>query len=595
MPLKRGRPPKRKVPDVEPEDLAASSKKFKLANGSSDLREPHPFAAEAEEHGIVLRKYYPHEMSNARALAYNNDEIPRPINTLLGALEDTAQTRQGIQAKDAVVHWFKMDLRTGDNRALWLASQKAKEAGIPLIGLYIISPEDFEAHLTAPVRVDFMIRTLHVLKRDLAALDIPLYVETVERRKEIPERIAEFLEEWGVNHLFANMEYEVDELRRDAHMVRMCAEKGIDMQVVHDTCVVPPGLLTSGTGKQYSVYSPWKRTWIAKIHADPELLDLFDPPEKNPANAREKVAALFDCEIPDVPEGKRLSEKDAQRLHAIWPAGEHEAKARLEKFCEEKIGQYHNARNLPAGTTTSNISAHLAAGTLSARTAVRYARDRNKTKKLDAGMEGIQVWISEVAWRDFYKHVLVNWPYICMNKPFKPEYSNITWSYNTAHFDAWKTGRTGFPIVDAAMRQVQAMSWMHNRCRMIVASFLAKDLLLDWRMGERFFMENLIDGDFASNNGGWGFSASVGVDPQPYFRIFNPVLQSEKFDPRGEYIKKWVPELRGCTEKEVHDPYGRGAGKKVEKLGYPKPIVVHKDSRERALAVYKEGLGRDKP
>lgn len=182
-----------------------------------------------------------------------------------------------------------------------------------------------------------------------------------------------------------------------------------------------------------------------------------------------------------------------------------------------------------------------------------------------------------------------------MNKPFKPEYSNITWSYNTAHFDAWKTGRTGFPIVDAAMRQVQAMSWMHNRCRMIVASFLAKDLLLDWRMGERFFMENLIDGDFASNNGGWGFSASVGVDPQPYFRIFNPVLQSEKFDPRGEYIKKWVPELRGCTEKEIHDPYGRGAGKKVEKLGYPKPIVVHKDSRERALAVYKEGLGRDKP
>ncbi|KAI4595350.1 hypothetical protein KJ359_007025 [Pestalotiopsis sp. 9143b] len=595
MPLKRGRPPKRKVPDVEPEDVAASSKKFKLANGSSDLREPHPFAAEAEEHGIVLRKYYPHEMSNARALAYNNDEIPRPINTLLGALEDTAQARQSVQAKDAVVHWFKMDLRTGDNRALWLASQKAKEAGIPLIGLYIISPEDFEAHLTAPVRVDFMIRTLHVLKRDLAALDIPLYVETVERRKEIPERVVEFLKEWGVSHLFANMEYEVDELRRDANMVRMCAEKGIDMQVVHDTCVVPPGLLTSGTGKQYSVYSPWKRTWIAKIHADPELLDLFDPPEKNPANAREKVAALFDCGIPDVPGSKRLSEKDAQRLHAIWPAGEHEAKARLEKFCEEKIGQYHNARNLPAGTTTSNISAHLAAGTLSARTAVRYARDRNKTKKLDAGMEGIQVWISEVAWRDFYKHVLVNWPYICMNKPFKPEYSNITWSYNTAHFDAWKTGHTGFPIVDAAMRQVQAMSWMHNRCRMIVASFLAKDLLLDWRMGERFFMENLIDGDFASNNGGWGFSASVGVDPQPYFRIFNPVLQSEKFDPRGEYIKKWVPELRGCTEKEVHDPYGRGAGRKVEKMGYPKPIVVHKDSRERALAVYKEGLGRDKP
>ncbi|KAK6076400.1 deoxyribodipyrimidine photo-lyase (DNA photolyase) [Seiridium cupressi] len=599
MPLQRGRPPKRRAPDVEPEDLNAS-KKFKLANGSSDdLRKPHPFAAEAEENGIVLRKYYPPEMSNARALAYNNNQIPRPVELMQNAMRETDEARRNVVPKEAVVHWFKMDLRTGDNRALWLASQKAKEAGVPLIALYIVSPQDFEAHLTAPVRVDFMIRTLHVLKKDLAALDIPLYIETVEKRKEIPERIIDFLEEWGASHLFANMEYEVDELRRDAKMIKRCAEKGIGMEVVHDTCVVPPGVLVSGSGKQYSVYSPWRRAWVAYLHANPEHLEIYEPPEKNPPTARKRVAALFDCEVPDVPDNKRLSDEDAKRLHAVWPAGEHEARARLAKFCEEKIGRYHNERNMPAGVSTSNISAHLAAGTLSARSAVRYARDRNKTKKLDAGIEGIQTWISEIAWRDFYKHVLVNWPYtwsvISLALGTQPEYSNITWSYNAAHFEAWKTGRTGFPIVDAAMRQVQSISWMHNRCRMIVASFLAKDLLLDWRMGERFFMENLIDGDFASNNGGWGFSASVGVDPQPYFRIFNPVLQSEKFDPQGEYIKKWVPELWGCSEKEIHDPYGRGAGKRVEKLGYPKPIVVHKDSRERALAVYKEGLGRDKP
>jgi deoxyribodipyrimidine photo-lyase len=179
-----------------------------------------------------------------------------------------------------------------------------------------------------------------------------------------------------------------------------------------------------------------------------------------------------------------------------------------------------------------------------------------------------------------------------MNKPFKPEYSDISWSYNNSHFEAWKEGRTGFPIVDAAMRQVQSMGWMHNRCRMIVASFLAKDLLIDWRMGERFFMEHLIDGDFASNNGGWGFSASVGVDPQPYFRIFNPTLQSEKFDPSGKYIRKYVPELRDMSDREIHDPYGRGAGKKAEKAGYPRPMVVHKESRDRTLTAYKEGLGR---
>jgi deoxyribodipyrimidine photo-lyase len=180
-----------------------------------------------------------------------------------------------------------------------------------------------------------------------------------------------------------------------------------------------------------------------------------------------------------------------------------------------------------------------------------------------------------------------------MNKPFKPEYSNIEWSYDTSHFQAWTEGRTGFPIVDAAMRQLVHSGWMHNRCRMIVASFLAKDLLIDWRMGERFFMENLIDGDFASNNGGWGFAASVGVDPQPYFRIFNPLLQSEKFDPDGDYIRKWVPELKGVKSKAIHDPYTRGAGPQAKKAGYPKPIVQHKGARERALAAYKKGIETD--
>lgn len=180
-----------------------------------------------------------------------------------------------------------------------------------------------------------------------------------------------------------------------------------------------------------------------------------------------------------------------------------------------------------------------------------------------------------------------------MFKPFKYEYTNVEWEYNDDHFARWTTGQTGFPIVDAAMRQMANTAYMHNRCRMIVASFLAKDLLLDWRLGERHFMENLVDGDFASNNGGWGFAASVGVDPQPYFRIFNPLLQSEKFDPDGEYIRKWVPELRDVKGKAVHDPYGRGAGEAARKKGYPEPMVDHKSCRERALKRYKEGIGRE--
>ncbi|KAB5578767.1 DNA photolyase, FAD-binding/Cryptochrome [Coniochaeta sp. 2T2.1] len=554
------------------------------------LRVPHPFHLESERHGIVLRNFYPAEMSNARARAYNTGQLRRPIDELVSAMSDTTAARMSVKAGRAVVHWFKMDLRTRDNTALALAARKAAEAGVPLIGLFVLSPQDYEAHLTAPVRVDFMLRTLRVLREDLAKVNVPLWIETVEKRRDIPGRVIELLGDWGVKHLYANMEYEVDELRREAKMVRLCAEQGIAVEVVHDTCVVPPGRLKSGSGNQYAVYSPWFRAWVAHVHNNLELLELLPPPGQNPASARVEFVRLFECEIPVAPESKKLSPEELLRFGALWPPGEHEAMKRLELFCEEKVGGYAKNRNIPSTTGTSSLSVHFAAGTLSARTAVRYARDRNMTKKLDGGNEGIQTWISEIAWRDFYKHVLVNWPYVCMNKPFKPEYANIEWSYNRTHFEAWTGGQTGFPLVDAAMRQMQATGWCHNRCRMVVASFLSKDLLIDWRMGERFFMEHLIDGDFASNNGGWGFAASVGVDPQPYFRIFNPLLQSEKFDPDGEYIRKWVPELQGVMGKAVHDPYGRGAGETARRNGYPEPIVEHKGARERALAAYKKGI-----
>lgn len=542
----------------------------------------------------MLRKYYPHEMNNARALAYNENALTRPIEELQSAMHQTAAARKKVKVAGSVVHWFKMDLRIKDNTALSMASEKAKAAGVPLVAMYIISPQDWDAHLTAPIRVDFMLRTLEVLKADLDKLDIPLYVEVVEKRKEIPQRIVELMDDWDASHLHANIEYEVDELRREAKMVNMLAGKEKAFELAHDTCVVPPGKLVTGSGRQYAVYSPWYRAWVAHIHANLDLLDTFDRPSKNPASARDKYGKLFGSTIPEAPKQKRLSADDAKRYASIWPAGEHEAHKRLEKFCEERVGSYGAKRNFPSENGTSTLSVHLASGTISSRTCVRAARDRNTTKKLDAGNDGIKTWISEVAWRDFYKHVLVNWPYICMNKPFKPEYSNIEWSYNMDEFKAWAEGRTGFPIVDAAMRQVRHMGYMHNRARMIVASFLSKDLLIDWRMGERWFMENLIDGDFASNNGGWGFSASVGVDPQPYFRVFNPLLQSEKFDADGDYIRKWITELKDVKGKAIHDPYGRGAGAVAKKAGYPKQMVEHKGCRERALAAYKKGIGAEK-
>ena len=365
-----------------------------------------------EKYNIVDREFYPPEMTNARCLQYKNNEIERPIETLAKAQEETESQRGRIQVKDAVVHWFKTDLRTQDNKALHLASEKAKSKGVPLICLHIISPQDYKAHMTSSVRVDFILRTLEVLKDDLAKLNTPLYVETVEKRKTIPARILELCEGWGASHLFANIEYEVDELRREAKMVTMGVEKGIAFTVVPDTCVVAPGELQSQTGNQYAVYTPWFKAWVAYLHSHPKQLDSYDPPEKSPESARKAFKDLFECQIPEAPESKRLTDEEKKRFRSMWPPGEHEAKERLEKFLKTKAGKYKDARNFPAANNTAVLSVHFAAGTLAARTAIARARDSNSTKKLDAGNIGIACWISEVAWRDFYKHVLAHWPFV---------------------------------------------------------------------------------------------------------------------------------------------------------------------------------------
>ncbi|KAI4280650.1 MAG: hypothetical protein L6R38_004275 [Xanthoria sp. 2 TBL-2021] len=546
-----------------------------------------------EQYNIVDRQFYPPEMTNERCAQFNANRIERPMQTLNRAQQQTEDERDSIDVNHAVVHWFKCDLRTYDNKSLHLASKLAESHGVPLICLHIVSPQDYKAHMTSPVRVDFALRTLEVLKNDLAKLDIPLYTEMVEKRKAIPDRILDLCEKWGASHLFCNIEYEVDELRRESLMTRKGLERGIAFTAVHDTCVVAPGELSSGTGGQYAVYSPWYRAWVAYIHRHPQQLRTFDSPSPNPTASRQDFKDIFDSSIPEAPENKRLTEEEKARFRSMWPPGEHEAHERLDKFLKEKAQKYKDTRNFPAANATAMLSVHFSSGTLSARTAVARARDANTTGALDGGHIGIKGWISEIAWRDFYKHVLVNWPYVCMNKPFKPEYTNIRWDYDEDLFQKWCTGQTGFPFIDAAMRQLNHMGYMHNRARMGVASFLAKDLLIDWRRGERYFMEHLIDGDFASNNGGWGFSASTGVDPQPYFRIFNPHLQSEKFDPDGEYIRKWVPELANVRGKAIHDPYDRGSEREAKKNGYPRACVEHKASRARALARYKEGLGRD--
>ena len=413
-------PSKRKIaPGSNSSQSDRSAKKPATSNGNSNGKKNggsdspvYDHSRVEERYGIVQREFYPPEMSSERCEMYIADEIPRPIEVLEATIEETAKARSQVKIGDAVVHWFKRDLRLSDNRSLHLASELAQKHKIPLICMFIISPQDYQAHLTSAARVDFELRSLEVMKNDLAELDIPLYVETVEKRKDVPTRIVDLCKGWGAKHTFCNIEYEVDELRREALLTKKCLKNDISFTAVHDDVVVPPGRLQTGQGKQYAVYTPWYRQWVAHIHANPELLDAYEKPRNNPKSAQEKFKKYFDTKIPDAPENKSLTAEEKKRLVHLWPAGEHEAYERLDKFLKQKVGRYKDTRNLPAANSTAVVSVHHSAGTLAARTSVRAARDANSTKKLDGGNIGITNWISEVAWRDFYKHVLSHWPFV---------------------------------------------------------------------------------------------------------------------------------------------------------------------------------------
>lgn len=397
-------PPKRKISNAAKGSHASKRSR-------RDLHLPHSNAKQTEDFGIVLREFYPPEMSNERCAAYTDGILERPIEALEKACRETVEARRSITPGKAVVHWFKKDLRLQDNRALHLADQIAQEKQIPLICLYILSPEDLTAHSTSPAHVDLILRTLQQLQRDLGKLDIPLYMETQEKRKAIPARVVELCDQWEAKCLCGNIEYEVDELRRDAKLVRLCTEHGINFTLIHDTCVVTPGVLSSQSGKQYAVYTPWFRAWLAYLKENRDDLEMSDEPGSNPGDAREQFSNLFDCKVPSAPSNKQLSDAEKKRFHKMYPAGEHEALQRLEEFLEMKVREYDAMRSVLPGQHTSVLSPYFASGALSARTAVLMAKRSNKNR-LDQYDAGHISWISEVAWRDFYKHVLVHWPFI---------------------------------------------------------------------------------------------------------------------------------------------------------------------------------------
>ncbi|MCW5765859.1 MAG: deoxyribodipyrimidine photo-lyase [Phycisphaeraceae bacterium] len=465
--------------------------------------------------------------------------------------------------------WFRTDLRCADNAAL----ASAAAGGRRVVGLWVVSPGEWAAHDWAACKVDLALRTAAELSRTLAGLNIPLLVRRAERPGDVAGVVRAAAAQVKATEVHANIEYEVNEGRRDSAAGAALLRDGVALRLHHDQAVIEPGAVRPQSGGPFTVFSPFKRAWWAELERRGGV-------REHPAPKRQAATGIEPEEVP-----RRVDGFDSAVPAALWPAGEGEAQRRLERFIARGLGTYKDLRDRCDLDGTSAISPYLACGAISARRCFRLAAEANGGR-WDRGGDGPVHWMSELIWREFYRHILVAFPRVCKHRAFKPATDRIAWRDNPRDVEAWKAGRTGYPIVDAAMRCLAATGWMHNRLRMIAAMFLTKDLLVDWRIGERHFMRSLVDGDLASNNGGWQWSASTGTDAAPYFRIFNPFSQSAKTDPEGTFIRRWVPELAGVKGPEVHDPRGLPALLRSG-LDYPEPIVDHDAARARVMSAFK--------
>ncbi|HZR81913.1 MAG TPA: deoxyribodipyrimidine photo-lyase [Candidatus Binatia bacterium] len=477
------------------------------------------------------------------------------------------------------IHWFRRDLRLSDNVAL-SAAVAAADVVVPV---FVLDPHLLEAPDVGAPRVAFLLAALRALARDLETAGAPLVV----RRGPPESEIVALARAVGAESIFANRDYGPYASARDAR-VRAAAERyGIACHDRKDHVLVEPSECTKDDGTPYSVFTPFARRWRA-----------FEkrPPLPRPRLAplpRELVERARPAPVPTsagaIPPGLGATLADASE------AG---ASARLDRFVESDLLAYRSRRDLPALDGTSRLSPHLKFGTLSARTAFARAADAIGADlawldpaKPPAGLSAPRarrlreggVFLNELCWRDFYQAILAHFPHV-VRAPFRREFARFTWPPGDERLvAAWRDGRTGFPIVDAGMRQLAETGWMHNRLRMIVATFLTKTLLVDYRIGERIFMERLVDGDVAANNGGWQWCASTGSDAVPYFRIFNPLAQSRRWDADGAFVRRWVPELRDFPDPLVHEPDRDPERRRA--AGYPEPCVDLAFARARALEV----------
>jgi len=445
------------------------------------------------------------------------------------------------------IWWLRRDLRLADNVAL----ATALAGGGAVVPVFVLDPALLASrfHADAERRRAFLFAGLAALDGDLRARGGRLVVRT-GRPADVLRAI---VDETRAARVVAEEDYSPYARRRDAAVARR-----VPLALVPGVAVHHPRDVVKQDGGPYAVYGAFARAWRAA--GVPSTRDVLPPPDRLPA-----PPALASDAIP------------AATDPPLFPAGEAEAQRRLARFTRGPLARYADARDRLDLDGTSTLSPYLRFGMLSARTAVATAAAAGRR-----GSRGAGRWLGELVWREFYLAVLWHVPDV-LRRPFDERVGRIRWRHAPEAFRAWCDGRTGYPIVDAAMRQLAATGWIHNRARMIVASFLVKDLLIDWRAGERWFQRTLVDGDPAANDGNWQWVAGTGADAAPYFRIFNPVLQGRRFDPDGDYVRRWVPELAGVRDAAVHEPWelDRDPGRT-----YPPRIVDHDEARARALAAY---------
>lgn len=457
--------------------------------------------------------------------------------------------------------WFREDLRVHDHPAL----TQALATGRPVNALYVKDERAWSQHDLAPQRIQFHLKCLEELRTRLHRLGISLWVESIGDQS-LEAWWQAFVLQHQIEHLFFHHEYEINEQQRDARVTTTLTAQGGRVTALHDECIVPPGSILTRQGTPYTVFTPFKRAWCEWMATHPLSLWPVPPSLSPPGSSAEPLQPLAETS-------------------EFWiTPGEHAAHLQLQHFLKQAVTAYHERRDRMDVPGTSMLSPYLTAGAISARTCAHAVWQLNQ-QQWHQGSPGLVTWINELIWRDFYKHVLFHFPHVSKSRSFRREWDDFPWRHDTEAFERWCQGKTGYPIVDAAMRQLLHTGWMHNRARMIVASFLTKHLLIDWRWGERWFMQHLLDGDLAANNGGWQWSAGCGTDAQPYFRIFNPMNQSRQFDPDTAYLLKYCPELNELALEDRHAPWE--AGPMVAALcDYPEPIVEHARARERALKTY---------